>query len=62
MSGDITPQGEIAITIEEDNSFEINFPDTALFQAQFSEDGLSASGVYELMSKFEASEAWELSR
>lgn len=52
------------LLIEDDNTFDLSTPDAGVtFCGQFSEDGKSASGVWEVTASSEAvSEAWALER
>jgi len=52
------------LLIEDDNTFDLSTPDAGVtFCGQFSEDGKSASGVWEVTASGEAvSEAWALER
>nr|MBN1230063.1 hypothetical protein [Anaerolineae bacterium] len=62
-SGSIDPQGELAIPIDEDNAFSIDFG-SGIFECQFSDDGHSATGLYEISIALagEYSEEWTIER
>jgi hypothetical protein len=52
------------LLIEDDNTFDLSTPDAGVtFRGQFSEDGKSASGLWEVTASGETvSEAWAVER
>jgi len=50
----------LPILINEDDSFKVEFPGEFIFTAQFSHDGTSALGSWEMFNPIEASENWKI--
>jgi hypothetical protein len=60
----MTPEGE-GMAIDEDGSFDLSVPDAQLiFRGQFSQDGTSATGLWEMNPPFmdTLSEEWGIER
>ena len=50
----------LPMPINDDDSFKLDLPEDFVFEAQFSDDGTSASGFWEMIKPIQAFEKWEI--